>query len=118
MPAGMHGSEYCLQETSYETIQIERLVVNETIVFEFGDKNLWIDKIAGISQAEIWLEIQTDDIQKANDYFSEKGIPQRDEIEPLPPKFNGFWISSPSNIIHLIHQQNVNRFIDDDAPEQ
>jgi hypothetical protein len=34
----------------------------------------------------------------------EKGISKRDEIEPLPPGVKGFWISSPSNIIHLIHQ--------------
>ena len=28
----------------------------------------------------------------------------QDEIEALPPGFKGFWISSPSNIIHLINQ--------------
>ena len=32
----------------------------ESVTFEFGDKNLWIDKVSGISQAEVWLEIETD----------------------------------------------------------
>ncbi len=30
--------------------------------FEFGSKQLWIDKVARLSQAEIWLEIVTDDV--------------------------------------------------------
>ena len=34
----------------------------ESIAFEFGDKNLWVDKTSGISQAEIWLEIKTDNL--------------------------------------------------------
>lgn len=76
----------------------------ESTAFEFGDKNLWVDKISGISQAEIWLEIITDNIQKAKDYLEEKGYCRRDEIETLPSEFKGFWLSSPSNIIHLIHQ--------------
>jgi len=76
----------------------------ESTTFEFGNKNLWIDNIAGISQAEIWLEIETDDIEAAEAYFEAMGCTKRDEIEPLPSEFNGFWISSPSNIIHLITQ--------------
>lgn len=27
----------------------------ESVTFEFGDKNLWVDKVSGISQAEVWL---------------------------------------------------------------
>lgn len=76
----------------------------ESIVFEFGDKNLWIDKIAGISQAEIWLEVETGNIKEAEIYLKKKGCARRDEIEPLPGDFKGFWVSSPSNIIHLISQ--------------
>jgi predicted enzyme related to lactoylglutathione lyase len=32
----------------------------ESVAFKFGDKNLWIDKITGISQAEIWLDCRMD----------------------------------------------------------
>ncbi len=75
----------------------------EGVTFQFGDKNLWIDKIAGLSQAEIWLEVVTDDIDMASQYLHEQHCVRRDEIEPLPEGFKGFWVSSPSNIIHLIH---------------
>lgn len=74
----------------------------ESVTFKFGDKNLWVDKAPSISQAEIWLEIKTDDAAQAANYFQSCGIARRDEIEPLPVDFEGFWISSPSNIIHLV----------------
>lgn len=73
-----------------------------SVAFEFGDKNLWVDKVSGISQAEIWLEIVTDDAIAAKNYFESQGCTIRNEIELLPPGFNGFWLSSPSNTIHLI----------------
>ncbi len=74
----------------------------DSVTFEFGDKNLWIDKISGISQAEVWLEIETDNAVEAQKYLESQGCTIRNEIEPLPPNFNGFWLSSPSNIVHLI----------------
>lgn len=30
------------------------------VVFAFGANQLWIDKVDGLSQAELWLEITTD----------------------------------------------------------
>ncbi len=78
----------------------------ETTVFNFGDKVLWIDKIPGISQAEIWLEVLTDDIEAASKYLAKLGCVRRDEIEPLPDGFKGFWLANPANIIHFITQHN------------
>jgi hypothetical protein len=74
----------------------------DSTTFRFGDKHLWIDKTPGISQAEIWLEVIADDLDKAANYLHDKHCIRRDEIEPLPDNVKGFWISSPSNIIHLI----------------
>lgn len=74
----------------------------ETAGFEFGDKVLWIDKVAGISQAELWLEVTTDDVEGAAAHFSRHGCARRDEIEPLPEGFSGFWLASPCNVIHLV----------------
>jgi predicted enzyme related to lactoylglutathione lyase len=76
----------------------------DSVVFKFGDKNLWIDRMSGLSQAEIWLEVVTDDIDRASDYFEENDCIRRDEIEPLPDGLKGFWIASPANIIHLISE--------------
>ena len=77
----------------------------ESVIFKFGDKHLWIDKISGISQAEIWLEIVTEDIESASKHFEKHGCTRRDEIEPLPNGFKGLWLTNPANIIHLIAEE-------------
>ncbi len=73
-----------------------------SVRFAFGDKVLWIDCVASLSQAELWLEIATDDLDQAATYLPAHGCTRRDEIEPLPDDLSGFWISSPCNIIHLV----------------
>lgn len=75
-----------------------------SIGFEYGTNNLWIDSVPGISQAEIWLEIVTNDVSVAAGKMKAEGIVRCDEIEQLPEGFQGFWISSPASIIHLICQ--------------
>jgi hypothetical protein len=80
--------------------QIENMLPD--IVFEFGDKRLWLDAVDQISQAEIWLEIQSDDVKAAAEYLDQKDIVRCDKIESLPQGFEGFWITSPANIIHLV----------------
>ena len=79
----------------------------DSIAFEFGDKNLWVDKISELSQAEVWLEIESDNAADAKSYLEEQGCVIRNEIEPLPTGFNGFWLSSPSNIIHLVNEKCI-----------
>ncbi|MDX1402508.1 MAG: hypothetical protein R3245_11350, partial [Kiloniellales bacterium] len=33
----------------------------DAVGFRFGPSNLWIDRVPAMSQAELWLEIVTDD---------------------------------------------------------
>ena len=73
-----------------------------SVGFEFGASNLWLDRVPGISQAETWLEVVADDIAAASRHFEAAGVVRCDEIEPLPEGFQGFWISSPASIIHLV----------------
>ena len=95
-----------------ETVQFYRDIIGlrqikekePEVVFQFGDKHLWIDKVNRLSRAEIWLEIECDNIDAAKDYFKAQRITRRDEIEKLPGGFRGFWIASPSDIIHLISE--------------
>lgn len=89
---------------SFEVLDTETENALESVAFKFGDKTLWIDKVSGLSQAEIWLEIRTDDVEKAAEYFSEKGVKRRNEIESLPEGFKGFWITNNANIIHLVSE--------------
>lgn len=86
----------------FELIPLDNDEMADTIRFKFGDKVLWIDRVETISQAEIWLEIVTDDLDAAAQYLQRNDVVRCDEIEHLPEGFKGFWISSPSNIIHLV----------------
>lgn len=75
-------------------------------VFEFGAGQLWIDRVDGMSQAEIWLELVVDDVPAASEHLGLNEIIRRDEIGPLPEGFDGFWISNPASIIHLVSKRN------------
>ena len=88
-----------------EQISSSAVDSDDSVMFQFGDKNLWIDRVPTLSQAEIWLEIQTDNIELAAATFEKANIARRDEIESLPQGFSGFWISSPADIIHLVSEE-------------
>jgi len=74
------------------------------VVFEFGSNQLWIDDAPHLSQSEIWLELKTSDVSAAAEKLKAPGVIRRDEIEKLPEGFKGFWISSPSSIIHIVSE--------------
>jgi catechol 2,3-dioxygenase-like lactoylglutathione lyase family enzyme len=80
--------------------QIEELL--PAVGFRFGSNQLWIDRVPGMSQAELWLEVVTDDTKAAAEHLAAAGIVRCDEIEDLGENFDGFWISNPAAIIHLV----------------
>lgn len=55
-----------------------------------------------MSQAEIWLEVVTNNTTEAAHVLEEAGIARCDEIENLGQGFEGYWISNPASIIHLV----------------
>jgi hypothetical protein len=77
------------------------------VVFEFGSIRLWIDRVPGISQAETWLEVVANELEAASALLAEAGVVRCDDIEPLPPGFRGFWVSSPASIVHLVCEAAV-----------
>ncbi len=70
--------------------------------FEFGSNRLWIDRVPSVSQAEVWLEIVTNDPSAAAKILENENVVRCDEIEALPDGFEAFWISNPASIIHLV----------------
>lgn len=68
----------------------------------FGPNKLWFDQFENYSQTDIWLDLETDDIEGAMARLREHDIPVRDELEPLPGEMNGHWISSPAGTVHLL----------------
>lgn len=76
-----------------------------SVIFQFGDKTLWIDREEQISQAEMWLEIAANNVESAEKYLKNHGVVHRNRIEELPEGFEGFWITNPAGIIHLVSSE-------------
>lgn len=77
------------------------------IGFEFGSNTLWIDSVPGMSQAEIWLELFTDDFDGAAKHLADANVVRCDAIETLPEGFQGGWITTPASIIHLVRKPDA-----------
>ena len=75
--------------------------------FELGPNRLWIDEAPALSQAEIWLELFTDDFAAAAGQLAEAGIVRCDAIEALGEGFRGGWIVNPANIVHMLREPDV-----------
>lgn len=78
-------------------------VVNElpnSVAFSFGSMTLWIDKVEKQSQVDVWLELLTDEPDKA---LKTLESPMRDELEPLDD-VNGHWTSDPAGVVLLVRK--------------
>ena len=83
-------------------------------IFQFGPNRLWIDRVPNLSHPDIWLELETNDTEAAASYLKINGVPRRDEVEQLREDFDGFWISDPAGVIHLVvGDEEANRTIQD-----
>ncbi len=71
----------------------------------FGQGRLWFDLVENYSQADIWLELETNDLAAATRHLEAQGVPIRDELEPLPSDLRAHWISSPAGTIHLLREK-------------
>jgi len=74
----------------------------EGCIFQFGPMRLWVDKAPHLSKTDIWLELETNDTEAAARYLKNHGVPRRDEIEELPEDFDGFFVTDPAGVIHLV----------------
>ncbi|WP_342642764.1 hypothetical protein [Rhodoligotrophos ferricapiens] len=72
------------------------------VLVEFGEIRLWLDRIEGQRQAELWLEVTTDDADGAAEALKAANVKRCDSVEPLPTGFRGFWIKNPAGLVHLV----------------
>lgn len=77
---------------------------DSSVSFEFGPIRLHVDKVANLSQAEIWLEFITPDVAAAAEVVERTGFVRCDRVEELPKDYAGFWVSSPASIVHLVSE--------------
>ena len=75
----------------------------QSVGFAFGSNRLWIDRVPAVSQAEMWLQVTTEDTTAAAEHLAAGGVVRCDGIEPLGTTA-AFWISSPASIVHLVSE--------------
>lgn len=75
--------------------------------FVLGPNRLWIDEAPHYSQAEIWLELFTEDHGAALDRLAAHKVVRCDQVEELGEGFRGGWIMNPANIVHLVREPDA-----------
>ena len=70
--------------------------------FVLGPNRLWIDDVPALTQAEVWLELFSDDHKAALERLESGGAVRCDQIEDLGAGFRGGWILNPAGIVHLV----------------
>lgn len=73
-----------------------------SVIFDFGGKHLWIDRVQGLQKAEVWLDVITNDVNAAAAYLKECEVTRCDEVEVLPDGMAAFWIKNPAGCVHLV----------------
>jgi catechol 2,3-dioxygenase-like lactoylglutathione lyase family enzyme len=74
--------------------------------FAFGDARLWLDPVPGYAKADLWLQVVTDDHERARAHVAAAGTPVRDELDPLGD-FPGHWISDPAGTVLLLSREGA-----------
>ena len=75
-------------------------VLENSVGFDFNGFILWIDRVPHQSQADVWLELFSDDPGAA---LTTLESPRRDELEPLDG-VTGHWTSDPAGTVLLVRQ--------------
>ncbi|MBJ3783317.1 hypothetical protein [Devosia sediminis] len=91
-----------------DTLGLETITGPGGVVgYKFGPNQLWIDEVAGFSQAEVWLELFTPSFGDAARKLEDAGITRNDAIETLGPDFRGGWFFNPAGIVHLVREPDA-----------
>ena len=88
-----------------ETLGLPEIEGRGDVSFIFGSNRLWIDCMPQLSQAEVWLEIVTDDFIAGSLQLERAGIARNDALEPLPQEMLAGWFFNPAGIVHLLRQK-------------
>ncbi|PYJ40033.1 MAG: hypothetical protein DME81_02130 [Verrucomicrobia bacterium] len=95
----------CPSHTYEQTVVFYRdtlglpLIEEETdgCIFQFGP-----NQAPNLSHPDIWLELETNDTEGAASFLKVNGVVRRDEVEQLREDFDGFFVSAPNGVIHLV----------------
>lgn len=79
--------------------------VSRTARVQFGPCTLWLDQVDSTAHHDLWLELNTDDLDAATRHLAAHGAPTRDELEPLPPRAH--WVCNPAGVPHILREPPV-----------
>lgn len=79
---------------------ISNPTVSRTHRVEFGPNTLWLDCADNCTHAETWLELKTDDVEKAVSHLAGYGIHTCDELEQIPAHMH--WIIDPAGTVFIL----------------
>jgi hypothetical protein len=90
-----------------DTLGLKPLDREDAVGFEFGPVRLWIDHVPTLGQAEVWLELFTEDFEAAARHLEGAGVVRNDAIEPLPEGLRGGWFINPASIVHMVREPDA-----------
>ncbi|TDC61784.1 hypothetical protein E1200_28130 [Actinomadura sp. GC306] len=76
--------------------------VAQSVSVRFGPVTLWLDRVDNYAHADLWLELFTDDVERATAHLAAHGVAVQDELEPLPAGLDAHWISNPAGVPHVV----------------
>lgn len=96
-----------MEVTDYSDEVVADGVVQSAAV-RFGPVTLWLDRVDNYAHADLWLEVFTDDVDRATEHLAAHGIPVQDELEQFPAGMNAHWISNPVAVPHIVRLSDNN----------
>lgn len=83
---------------------INNPTVSRTHQVKFGGNIVWLDCVDNYTHSETWLELNTENVEKATQYLSSAGIETNDEFEQIPK--NMHWITDPAGTVLIVKNRD------------
>ena len=88
---------------------IDSPTVSRTHKVAFGNNTIWLDCVDNYTHSETWLELTTENVERAKGYLQSQGVSTCDELEQLPHGMH--WITDPSGTVFILKgRENAGNF--------
>jgi hypothetical protein len=77
--------------------------VSRTHQVKFGTNILWLDCVDNYAHSEVWLDLETSNVEGATEYLRSRGIQTMDELEKIPPEMH--WITDPAGTVFILNER-------------
>lgn len=85
---------------------IDNPTVSRTHEVKFGPNIVWLDCVDNYTHSETWLELRTNDVDRATRYLQSHGIETCDELEKIPE--TAHWIQDPAGTVLILGKKPEN----------